>query len=224
MGGSAQALFGTMRSIADRTGGLAVYNDNDLRGAIVRAVEDGRIAYTLGYYPAHTEWNGRFRQIRLASKRAGVRLRCRNGYFAAPDEPSDKGYRYQVLDVAGYSPIDAAALTFKLKAIQNGLVVDVLMDLDAKTLSLEKSGSEWRCDFDVAFLQYGAGDKRLKTDMKTTELRLDQAMYAQVMKAGGLRLKEQIDPAPGVTSIKVIARDVKSGAMGSASVPFESKD
>src|SRR6202023_1796025 len=42
----------TMQMLADRTGGKAFINTNDLRGAIRKAIEDAEVTYTIGFYPA----------------------------------------------------------------------------------------------------------------------------------------------------------------------------
>ena len=85
--------FAAMDALAERTGGEAFYNDNDLGRAFREAAEDSRVAYRLGYQPSHDEWNGKFREIKITVTRPGVRLRHRRGYFAQPDEPDDDWYR-----------------------------------------------------------------------------------------------------------------------------------
>jgi VWFA-related protein len=49
------AVHGTMQEMAERTGGKAFYNRNDIDGAIRRSIEDGSTYYTLAYYPENTE-------------------------------------------------------------------------------------------------------------------------------------------------------------------------
>src|SRR5262249_31475917 len=65
----------TMQTLAERTGGRAFYDTNDLRGAIRRAVDDARATYVLGYYPAHDQWDGRFYEIKVQVKRPGAQVR-----------------------------------------------------------------------------------------------------------------------------------------------------
>ncbi len=76
------ASHGTMNDLADRTGGRAFYNRNDLDGAVRDSITDGSTYYTLGYYPENKDWNGGFRNIQVKLKRGGVKLRYRIGYFA----------------------------------------------------------------------------------------------------------------------------------------------
>ena len=77
-----QNVHGTMRDMADRTGGMAFYNTNGLDGAIRKSIEDGSTYYTLAYYPEDKNWNGKFRKIQVKVNRSGVKLRHRMGYYA----------------------------------------------------------------------------------------------------------------------------------------------
>ena len=107
--------FAAMDTLAERTGGKAFYNDNDLGRAFGRAAEDSRAAYRLGYQPSHDDWNGTFRVIEIAVTRPGVRVRHRRGYFAQPDEPTDDWYRSGVLGAAMWSPVDATGMGLSVR-------------------------------------------------------------------------------------------------------------
>ena len=74
--------FETMNGLADRTGGRASYNNNDVQGSVRTAIDDGRISYVLGYYPDHGKWDGQFREIKVTVDRPDVQVRSRKGYFA----------------------------------------------------------------------------------------------------------------------------------------------
>src|SRR5262249_31108665 len=69
------SAHGAMNELADRTGGKAFYNRNDLDVAIRKSIDDGSTYYTLAYYPENKDWNGKFRKIRVKVKRDGVKLR-----------------------------------------------------------------------------------------------------------------------------------------------------
>src|SRR5688572_24741343 len=59
--GTARAGIDTMNELAERTGGRAYYNTNDIGGAVRQTIEDSRTNYVLGYYPDSGNWDGRFR-------------------------------------------------------------------------------------------------------------------------------------------------------------------
>ena len=56
---------GTMEAMAEDTGGEAFYNTNGLTQAVTKAVEEGSNYYTLTYSPANTQWDERFRTIKV---------------------------------------------------------------------------------------------------------------------------------------------------------------
>lgn len=84
-GKQAEELFeahSNMLDIADKTGGKAYYNRNNLDRALLGDIDDGSTYYTLGYYPDNKKWDGRFRKIQVSVGRPDVKVRYRTGYFA----------------------------------------------------------------------------------------------------------------------------------------------
>ena len=77
---------GTMREIANATGGQAFVNTNGLKEAAAAAVTEGANFYTLTYTPTNTERDGKLRKIRVEVARPGVQLAYRKGYYA--DDPA----------------------------------------------------------------------------------------------------------------------------------------
>ena len=83
----APETFVTMRLLAERSGGKAFYGTNDISGAIRQAMNDSRVTYTLGYYPAGVKWDGSFHELRVKVAAPGAQVRARTGYYAFPDAP-----------------------------------------------------------------------------------------------------------------------------------------
>jgi VWFA-related protein len=77
---------GTMREMANATGGQAFVNTNGLKEAVAKAVTEGANFYTLTYTPTNTERDGKLRKIRVEVARPGVQLAYRRGYYA--DDPA----------------------------------------------------------------------------------------------------------------------------------------
>ena len=78
-------LRDTLILMADRTGGQAVYNTNDVSAGLERFARDFGNYYSLGYR-ASSETLGRYHKIevRLKEKRKGWKLRHREGYRDKP--------------------------------------------------------------------------------------------------------------------------------------------
>jgi VWFA-related protein len=214
--------FQAMDTLAERTGGRAFYNNNDLGRAFRTAVEDSRAAYRLGYQPSHDEWNGQFRGIRIAVERPGVQLRYRTGYFAQPDEPAEEWYRSGVLGAAMWNPTSATGLGMTVHPFPAALeTLDLDIKIDARDVSLQQAGDRWRGQLDVWVVQLGKDDAHLGTVSRVAGLDLDRPTYEKLVQSGELPLFERLKRDPKTILVRVLARDVASGALGSVSIPLE---
>ncbi len=68
--------------IADATGGKAYYNTNGLKQTLAEIVDNGSSYYTLDYATTNRKWDGKFRHIKIALNRSGLKLQYRPGYYA----------------------------------------------------------------------------------------------------------------------------------------------
>jgi len=55
----------TMDELAQRTGGKAYYNSNDLKNASAAPSKIRKVTYVLGYYPSHNTWDGKFHDLKV---------------------------------------------------------------------------------------------------------------------------------------------------------------
>jgi hypothetical protein len=76
----------SLRILALNTDGLALLNSNDLSRQMRRVADDLTSYYLLGYYSTNAKPDGKFRSIKVRSKRPGVEIRARSGYRAATPE------------------------------------------------------------------------------------------------------------------------------------------
>jgi hypothetical protein len=75
----------------------------------------------------------------------------------------------------------------------------------------------------VWLVQLDAQERQLKTSARTNNLRLEQAMYDRVMQVHGLALAEHVDPQPDALLLRVLVRDVATGALGSLTIPLKTR-
>ncbi len=80
-------LQDTLISMADKTGGQAIFNTNDVSEGLQRITQDFDNYYSLGYR-APTTRRGRYHdiEVRLRDKESGWRIRHREGYRDKPTE------------------------------------------------------------------------------------------------------------------------------------------
>jgi VWFA-related protein len=216
------AEFETMKGLADRTGGRASYNNNDVQGSVRTAIDDGRISYVLGYYPDHGKWDGQFREIKVAVDRADVRVRSRQGYFAVPDaSPGPREVR-AVIEEALVSPLESTGLGLTVSVqpgLQEGQAI-FSMNLDARGIHLDEDAGRWRGGLRMVFRQSDAKGDPINSVEGHLTLNLERATYDRVMDKG-INLVKHMTIAPQAETVKVLVLDTASGAMGTVSVPVK---
>ncbi len=92
--------------VASDSGGFTVRNTNNLSAGIQKIASETQAYYLLGYIPANTARDGKFRkiQVKLANAK-GREIRARKGYYA----PSDTG-RTAMAPKKGVDPVIQSAL------------------------------------------------------------------------------------------------------------------
>ena len=143
----------TMKELADRTGGRAFYNTNDIKNAVRQAIDDSKVTYTIGYYPEDATQDGKFRQIQVKVDRAGTNVRYRKGYFAMRPASLDENNRKAEMRSAVWSPLDSAALPLNARVdiVQTPKpdTINIFAQVDPSTVNLEQKDDRWvgRLDF-----------------------------------------------------------------------------
>jgi len=218
----------SFRLLAEKTGGKAFYGTNDIAGAIRSAFEDDRYTYTIGFYPNHGEWDGRFREIKIELPARGSRLRYRRGYFAVREgselEAVVKNEAAMKLDLQGaaQSPVDATSLGVILKGTvlkpMSAHALQLQITLDPKQFLLHDRENRQEGGLDLLFLQKNSAGKFLAAEKQHFDVRFGPQEYAAVAKSG-LVLQRKLAIDPGASEIRVVVRDTESGTLGSVTVP-----
>ncbi len=209
----------TMEMLAERTGGVAYTNTNDLGRAISRAVDDAKFTYTLGYYPINTKWDGHFRKISVKLRRPGLNVRHRSGYLALPAPPQTPESRQNALVRALASPLNAIALplTVALERTSNEELA-VTLRLNASGIRLNQTGPDaWEGSVDVAIAHALPNGQLAKALDITVPLRFTTVMRDQAIREG-LNLNRHVRPDPAAHSLRIAVRDPATGSVGSVTV------
>lgn len=100
----------TMNQMAEATGGKAFVNTNDLKSAVVKAIEAGSNYYTLSYTPTNRKETGEYRKIEIKLAHSGAKLAYRRGYFTdQPPSPKHDDAAQDAQNAATtYNPVRAA--------------------------------------------------------------------------------------------------------------------
>jgi VWFA-related protein len=216
----------TMNDLAERTGGRAFYNRNDLADAVHESIDDGSTYYTLGYYPENKDWNGAFRKIQIKSHRGGLKLRYRIGYFAADNaifaklSPKKQDEDFDEALTLNY-PI-STALPFKAMVLppssQTGGKVLVNFGADPHALSFsENSEGMKQVNMECAVRVFAKKnpDKPLATEARKMGGALTADGYAKVM-SGYFPCRDEFKLQPGNYILRLGVRDNETGLIGTA--------
>ena len=221
--GEGQSEQSTMDLLANRTGGHAYYNTNDIKGAIRRTLGDSRFTYTIGYYPDHGNWNGEYHTIQLRAKKNGAVLRYRKGYFALADPPENAAATHYALQAAVWSPVDATSLGIeaRVEAIYSATrKLDLRVKVETGDLRLKEADGRRRGSVDAIYMQLGPGDAVLGVEPLTYQLDFGENEY-QAALAKGYELKAPLTIQGPTRNLRVVVRDAASGFLGSVTVPLE---
>jgi VWFA-related protein len=215
-----QETHDTMEILAERTGGKAYYNTNDLKNAIRGAIDDAQVSYVLGYYPTHNNWDGKYRNLKVEVKRKGANVRYRLGYFAFADKPQSQQDRITALREAAWSALDATQLGMFVRVardIPQPGKLRVVLSLDVRNLELTRKDDRWAGTLDLLFVQQpSAGQPAIVTN-DSISLNLTKDSYTQAIKTG-LRFARDLELANAGYFLRVAVRDASSGNVGSVNI------
>ena len=209
----------TSQVIAEKTGGRAYFNTNDLGGAIQRAAEDSRLTYVLGYTPSHGQWDGRFREIKVRVRRPDVTVRHRSGYFAVRREAPSAADKQNAILAALDSPLDSTGIGVSVtldKAVSAGAVV-LTIRVDPAGVLLKSEGGAWTGELDVAIAQTLPEGRLVRTADTTVPLRLAEDARQQLLSEG-LTFTRTVTLRPDADQVKVAIRN-SAGSIGTVTIP-----
>ena len=217
--GTVMSALEAPQAVAEQTGGRAFFNTNDLGNAIARAVDDSRVTYVLGYYPANEKWDGRFRNIKVRVRRDDVVVRHRGGYFAFPPPVMTAERKREAVLDALHSPLDATALPITIAARRGAVPGELIVTihLERGSLVLEQTGERWHGEIELALAQ-ALPDGRLFSSLdKVIPVKLTDAQRTQFQR-DGLTLSHTITLRDDAHQLRVVARDGVGGAVGTVTV------
>jgi VWFA-related protein len=124
-----------LSQLAAETGGTFIGNTNDIGPKLKAVEEDLSSYYLMSYTSANENYDGRFRTITVKTKRGGVDLLARRGYFAVPPTGSTPMFYYEAMPLAAISrpnrPKDFPLLVNSLHFPENGRTGHVAIEVEA---------------------------------------------------------------------------------------------
>ncbi len=218
-----------MKALAEETGGVSSIARYP-REALAAVDEVTRFEYLLGYYPANTTRDGKFRDVRVKVNRPGVTVLVRNGYY---DEdviiPGDRAafMAHQRISSVGTTRDLVRDLSVSLKVSQaksanTAVPGDVIVEMKIDPSRIAFAQVDGRRVGSVEFRVY-CGDGKEKIVGQTQgvmRLNLTDSSYAKFSRDGiPYAARVQVKAKP--KTVKVIIYDPAADLAGSMVAPVK---
>jgi VWFA-related protein len=213
--------FDSMNVLADRTGGKAFYNRNDIWGSVREAIDDSRVTYELGYYPQGVDWNGSFHEIKVEVKRPGARVRARKGYFALPEPRLTPQIRQAIIAQSATSSLEPTGIgvQVRVQTVAGERKLHTVASFDLREFALERKDGRWSGAIDTVFIQLDNRNQIIAAIDDTFHLNLDPAKYEQLLKEG-VTVTKDVPILPNAVEMRLVLRDGTTGTVGAVGVPL----
>ena len=224
-------------NLALDTGGFVVRNTNDLAAGISRISNESRTFYLLGYTPTKTTRDGKFRkiQVKLAGGQKGLEVRARRGYYAPRDEPRRQRARRRprrlprpTLPWSARStppstlvevPLRASAYVFDETALGRATVT-VASEVDISSFAFEEKDGRLTDAIELLVVVQQRETGEYFRYSQEVEMALVPSTLDKLRRTWYLVPREFELPV-GSYQARVVARDKRSGRVGSVTHSFE---
>lgn len=210
-----------MELLAERTGGRAFYNTNDIAGSVRRAIEDTEVSYVLGFYPEEADLDGKYHELRVqVPGRKGVETRSRMGYYATEKKPLSDEAAKQIAARAATGPLQASQVELAVHVDwpePGSMRLDLL--ISARELTLTQHEDRYQGSIRLSIVQLDKAKKVLDIVTDPIALNLKQESLPTYMETG-MSMARTVKAKAGTAEVRVIVVDRPSGVYGSVIVPM----
>jgi VWFA-related protein len=223
----------TVVSLAVDTGGKAFLDDNDLAMGIVKAQNDVKSYYILGYNSTNDKEDGKFRRvaIKMVNKdlSASAKLNYKSGYFAsktfAKFTSSDRESQLQDALMLGdpVTDLPMAVETDFFRLSRNSYFVPVSVKIPGSELAFAKKGPNEQTDFDFIGQIRDMKGKLAAQVRDGITVKLTEENAAKLQQSS-IQYDTGFSIAPGQYRLKLLARENQSGKMGTFESTFTVPD
>ena len=224
----------TLYTLAADTGGKALLDNNDLGLGIVQAQKDISSYYILGYYSTNEALDGHFRRIKISlnpamASKLGKPLDYRTGYFASKEfkqfNSSDRERQLAEALLLG-DPITDLSIAMEVdyfRLSRTSYFVPVAVKIPGSDIELARHGASESTRLDFIGQVKDAKGAVAGNVRDYIEVKLKDEAASQLSKRT-LQYDTGFTLAPGVYTLKFLARDNETGKMGTFETKFTIPD
>lgn len=210
----------TMEFMTEETGGRTFGNTNGLDLSMGRALEQAGVSYVLGYYPSSPRADGTFRRLAVRVNRRNATVWHRRGYTATGAPPRDARVRDGGIRSALEAPLQASAIKVAANVEPSAAGGDLTLTvrIDASSLTLERDGERWKGAVDLVLAEVNASGTGKVTSSRAISIDWSDDERSSAVRQG-IELSQRVVPQKTTRQLRIVARDVVSGDVGSLLVP-----
>ena len=212
----------SLRTVSELTGGLSSISSHANR-AMDRIVSATSSAYLLGYAPADSNFDGKYRRISVSVSRRGAKAYWRHGYFARnPLLPFDHrmALTYNRIASATTATMEIGDIKFNLSADEvrdgTGLGLKVDLQIDPSRLAWSRNGTDRTAAIDIAMFAIDRNQEIAGEHWQHLPLRLSAELLERAGKTG-LSYSVRIPLKTEITTVKVVVYNFDSDLIGTGS-------
>ncbi len=208
-----------LRYLAASTGGFLIRNTNDLFQGLARVSEEMQTYYVLTYRPSNSNWDGKFRQVRVEVRNPQLRVRARSGYYAIPAEfellaPEDYAVVAEWRSAAREAQLPLFVRAGAFRDSGKLYRIPVVIEAPASAISFEKRAGGHQAQFHIVGLVRDVRGRLLTRFGGRTQFSATPAEY-ETLKPGTISFLQTLYlPAGESYSFEVLVKDLLSGKVG----------
>lgn len=207
----------SLKEIAERTGGRAWYNRNDIAAGMRTALEEPYAGYMLGYLLPDDQATGGVHRLRIRVNRAGIRLRYRPTYDEEEGKPAD---RESELQRALQSPLNWLSIPLAVAASRGTEAIELQITIDLGSVSLSMQDGRWSGALDLITQCVDVqGRQAIPPTLDRMTLNLAPETREQALREG-LATSKTIGLTGHCSQLRLVVYDRLSGKAGSLHVPL----
>lgn len=225
----------TLEQVARATGGEAIYNTNDLKGALAEVDRTGAHYYTLAYVPSDKSQDNKLRRIEVRVHPGNYHLSYRRSYSPALAPAHDNSF----LALMQHNVPASTQILFRMSPLRGDVQPEtaplagsnpnvrrpvtrysIAYDVDVAPLVLSASADGvLHGQATLVSIAYDRDGKALNSVANTLALNVPSAEYARFEKEG-IHYREQLDIPAQAAWLRAGIYDHVSGQVGSLEVPL----
>jgi hypothetical protein len=201
-----------LKSLADETGGLSIYNTNDYDGELDKLNQQLSNYYILGFQSNNPKHDGAFRKLEVKTSVKGVTLRYRKGYLdRRPVDAlaSSKKERTLLQTLAAPEPATQLPLVFRPAYFYDSprmARVLVLAKIRMENVEIKKKGGESGSDLNVMGVAYAEDGSVAARFSETLNITFDRGKEQEFRKSS-ITYRNYFKLRPGKYRLKLATSD-----------------